>query len=136
MPSLHAAGALLIFWNSRSFGWTRIIAFLYLLLTLLATLGFGEHYIIDLVVAAPYALLMQALATECSNQALVALLGVGCVLSWIGLLYYAIPLLADSRVALLTATAATFILTAIGRALLCRNAPFSDGEALPLGSVE
>jgi hypothetical protein len=57
MPSLHAAWALLIFWNSRPFSFLiRLLAVAFLFFTLLATLGLGEHYLIDLVVALPFAL--------------------------------------------------------------------------------
>jgi hypothetical protein len=55
MPSLHAAWALLVLWNARPFGsWVRLLAGTFLLLTFLSTLGLGEHYLIDLVVAVPF----------------------------------------------------------------------------------
>jgi hypothetical protein len=61
MPSLHAAWALLIVSNSRPFAfWVKLLANTFLLLTLLATLGLGEHYLIDLVVAFPFALGVRA----------------------------------------------------------------------------
>ena len=61
MPSLHTAWALLVVWNSRPFGfWVRLLANAFLLLTLLATLGLGEHYLVDLVVALPFALGIRA----------------------------------------------------------------------------
>ena len=61
VPSLHVAGALLIAWSS---GRAKIPAAVYLLLTVLATLGFGEHYVIDLVIAVPYALLIQGVGEK------------------------------------------------------------------------
>jgi hypothetical protein len=61
MPSLHAAWALLLVSNSRPFGsCVRFLACAFLLLTLLATLGLGEHYLVDLVVAVPFALGIRA----------------------------------------------------------------------------
>jgi hypothetical protein len=61
MPSLHAAWALLLVANSRPFGLrVRFLACTFLFLTLLATLGLGEHYLIDLVVAFPFALGVRA----------------------------------------------------------------------------
>jgi hypothetical protein len=61
MPSLHTAWALLVVWNSRPFGfWVRSLANTFLVLTLLATLGLGEHYLVDLVVALPFALGVRA----------------------------------------------------------------------------
>ena len=61
MPSLHTAWALLVCWNSRPFGrWVKTLAASFLALTLAATLGLGEHYLVDLVVAVPFALCIQA----------------------------------------------------------------------------
>jgi hypothetical protein len=61
IPSLHTAWALLIFWRTRSSRLAiRAAAAAFLFLTLLATLGLGEHYLIDLVVAVPYTVAMRA----------------------------------------------------------------------------
>ncbi|MGC9947045.1 MAG: phosphatase PAP2 family protein [Bryobacteraceae bacterium] len=63
MPSVHIAMALLILWNSRP--WPKLCRGLaggLLAITILATLGFGEHYLVDLFVAVPFALLAQGLA--------------------------------------------------------------------------
>lgn len=65
MPSLHAAWALLIWWNLRGQNrWIRRAVEAFLAFTLLATLGFGEHYLIDLVVAIPFSLAIQASAEK------------------------------------------------------------------------
>jgi PAP2 superfamily len=62
IPSLHLAWTLLAWWYSRGLSWwERSIAFLFLAFTAIATLGTGEHYLIDLVVAFPFALFIQAL---------------------------------------------------------------------------
>lgn len=64
MPSLHVGLALLILWNAGVWGRKgKILAGIYLLLTVLATLGLGEHYAVDLVVAVPFSLAMQAAFT-------------------------------------------------------------------------
>ena len=64
IPSLHLAMALLIFWNAHAWGRRgRIVAGFYLTFTILATLGFGEHYLIDLVVGVPFTLAAQAAFT-------------------------------------------------------------------------
>jgi hypothetical protein len=64
IPSLHMAWVLLVWWNSRGLSrWVRGIAITYLALTVLATLGTGEHYFIDLVVAFPFSLAVQALSS-------------------------------------------------------------------------
>jgi hypothetical protein len=63
MPSLHMAWAVLLWINVRAYSVRLNIAYgLFCLLTVFATLGLGEHYLIDLVVAFPLALLAQQLA--------------------------------------------------------------------------
>ena len=55
MPSLHTAWALMLFWwTGGQRRWLRAAAGVFTALTLLATLGLGEHYVIDLVVAVPF----------------------------------------------------------------------------------
>ncbi len=58
MPSMHYSGAFLIFLLSAVLS-RRIyfyLASIFLALTITATIGLGEHYIIDLVVAMPFAI--------------------------------------------------------------------------------
>ncbi|HEV3261103.1 MAG TPA: phosphatase PAP2 family protein [Gemmataceae bacterium] len=65
MPSLHTAWVLLMWWHARPLDrWVRWVASSYLTATLLATLGFGYHYLFDLVVAFPFALAVQAVCTS------------------------------------------------------------------------
>jgi len=64
IPSLHMAWVLLVWWNSRGLRrWVRAIALVFLILTTMATLGTGEHYLVDLVVAFPFSLMVQALCS-------------------------------------------------------------------------
>jgi hypothetical protein len=61
MPSLHLSGALGVWWNSRLWArWGRVLAGLFLCGTIFATLALGEHYLIDLVVAVPFMMALQA----------------------------------------------------------------------------
>ncbi len=60
IPSLHVAWALLVYWIWRSSRW-RWFVLAYLLLTVLATLGGGEHYLVDVVAGLPFALALWAL---------------------------------------------------------------------------
>jgi hypothetical protein len=63
MPSLSLACVLLLWWNSRRLpAWGKAFTILSVALTVLATLGLGEHYVIDLVVALPFTVAMQAVA--------------------------------------------------------------------------
>jgi len=64
IPSLHMAWVLLVWWNSKGLArWVRAIAMVFVVLTVMATLGTGEHYFIDLVVAFPFSLMVQALCS-------------------------------------------------------------------------
>jgi hypothetical protein len=62
IPSLHAAWAFIAFWSTKAYGIrTRAVMLAFVLFTLLATLGTGEHYAIDLIVALPFAVSIQAM---------------------------------------------------------------------------
>jgi len=61
MPSVHFACALLVWWNTAAFArFWRALAAGFLAMTFLATIGFGEHYLVDLIVALPFALAVQS----------------------------------------------------------------------------
>ncbi len=65
MPSLHVTWALLIWFNCKPLPrLARGLAFALVLVTIFDTLGTGEHYFIDLVVAFPFAVAVQALCTR------------------------------------------------------------------------
>jgi hypothetical protein len=96
IPSLHMAWVLLVWWYSRGLSWwERSIAFAFLFFTALATVGTGEHYLVDLVVAYPFALLMESLC-EFSQPLLerrrLTASGVGLfgTLTWLLALRYAV----------------------------------------------
>jgi hypothetical protein len=61
IPSLHMTWVLLVWWNSKDLPkWIRTIAMVFVIFTAMATLGTGEHYLVDLVVAFPFSLLVQS----------------------------------------------------------------------------
>ena len=61
VPSLHTAWVVVLFLHTRSMArWLRIMGAAWLVVTLLATLGFGYHYGVDLVVGAVFALTVEA----------------------------------------------------------------------------
>jgi len=65
MPSLHAGWAYLVFWySSRLSRLERILAAAFLVFTLIATLGTGEHYFIDLLVAVPFVVFILSLTNH------------------------------------------------------------------------
>jgi len=98
VPSMHLACAVLIYWSCRRLPlWVRIGSALYIVFTLLATIGFGEHYVVDLVAALPYALSVQA---ACAPRALrerpavwwTFATGAGLCIAWIAALRFAVAL--------------------------------------------
>jgi hypothetical protein len=86
MPSLHMGGILLIFWISRPWKWLRVVTGSLAVLTFLATLGLGEHYLIDLVVAVPYALAILALSSSVPERKLPLAVGTAMLLAWLVIL--------------------------------------------------
>jgi hypothetical protein len=65
MPSLHMAWVVLLWINARVYSERlgRVYA-VFCVLTAFATLGLGEHYLVDLVAAVPLAVLAQRLAEQ------------------------------------------------------------------------
>lgn len=88
MPSLHFAGALMIFWMAQPWKWLRVATGSFCALTAIATLSTGEHYFVDLIVALPYALAIFALASDVPEKRFPMLVGAAMVLTWFGILRY------------------------------------------------
>ncbi len=94
MPSLHMAWVLLCWWNSRDLPrWVRAIALAFVWFTVLATLGTGEHYFVDLVVAFPFSLMVQALCSyhlpfRSGERRTAFLFGMFVTLLWLALLSF------------------------------------------------
>lgn len=134
VPSMHLACALLIWWSCEALPrWVRASAAGYLVLTVLATLGFGEHYVVDLVVAVPYALALQAI---CLRRWPAAILGAGLTVAWMAALRFATPWFQSTGITW-SFTVGTLFLCRAGRswigglASLRDSAPFSAMD-LPL----
>lgn len=65
MPSLHTAWALLVFIAAWPMGpWLRMLGAVFLLGTMGATLSLGEHYLVDLIVAVPFVLVVEGVAAN------------------------------------------------------------------------
>ena len=93
MPSLHLAWVLLVWWNSRGLArWIRAIAMAFVILTAMATIGTGEHYFVDLVVAFPFSLMVQALCSYSlpfrAERKTAFLFGTFVTLIWLALLSF------------------------------------------------
>jgi len=81
-PSGHVAWALLLFWFCRHYCRKRVTVIfgLIILVTVLATLGLGEHYVIDLILSVPYAAAIWTLAAKQWQRAGVLL---AIVIAWL-----------------------------------------------------
>jgi PAP2 superfamily len=97
IPSLHMAWVLLVWWNSKGLAqWIRVVALAFVWFTVMATLGTGEHYFVDLVVAFPFALMVQALCMyrlpiRYGPRRVAFLFGTFASLAWMGLVSFATP---------------------------------------------
>jgi hypothetical protein len=113
IPSLHMAWVLLVWWNSRGLArWIRAIALVFVVLTVMATLGTGEHYFIDLVVAFPFSLMVQALCSysqpfRSGPRRNAMLFGTFVTLIWLALLSFSTTLFWSSPVVPWTMVVAT-----------------------------
>jgi len=86
MPSLHVGWTMLLLWNMRHRAWWLVLpATLYVAMTALATLGLGEHYLMDLIVAVPVGLAMQAMWLRAEGPAHWIVMGAAfaAVLGWL-----------------------------------------------------
>lgn len=104
IPSLHMTWVLLVWWNSRGLArWVRAIALLFLIFTAMATVGTGEHYFIDLVVAFPFSLMVQSLCSyslpfRTGERKTSFLFGTFTTLVWLALLSFSTSLFWSSPV--------------------------------------
>jgi hypothetical protein len=117
IPSLHMAWVLLAWWNSKGLAaWIRWIAAAFVFFTVLATLGTGEHYFVDLVVAFPFALMVQALCLYplpfgIGARRVAFLFGTFASLAWMALVSFATPVFWISPIIPWTLVAATISLS-------------------------
>lgn len=97
MPSLHFGAMLLLLWNSRAWRpWARIAALLFTAGIAFSTLALGEHYLIDLIVAFPVMLAVQALWTRAipltsPPRYRAAAAGLLATAAWLAALRWSIP---------------------------------------------
>jgi hypothetical protein len=119
MPSLHMTWVLLVWWNSKGLRrWIRAIALFFVVLTVMATLGTGEHYFVDLVVAFPFSLMVQALCSYSlpfgsGERRTAFLFGTFATLTWLAMLSFSTGIFWSSPVvpwALIVATVAPSVI--------------------------
>lgn len=99
MPSLHMAWALALCFGASGMSLpVRVVFVLVVAGTTLATLGLGEHYLIDLVVACPFALAVDTLcaAPASPKTRRIAMICAMLVLSWLTYLAIGVTLFANA----------------------------------------
>jgi hypothetical protein len=142
MPSLHMTWVFLAWWYSRGLSvWERSIAMAFVVFTAFATMGTGEHYAIDLMVAFPFAVFLKglcALGLRWNDRSRVAatLYGLALTLVWIGALRFAPKVFWISSAlpwtcCILTIASAILVQRRLQTALEGRTAQ----EAVPVGNV-
>jgi hypothetical protein len=138
MPSLHLAWTLLAWWYSRGLSrGERIIAFAFLALTAFATMGTGEHWLADLVVAFPFALMVQAICAyrlplKDVRRQTAFIVGLTVTLVWFLLLRYGTRLFWTSPIVPWSLIASTLALTTIRQNILAS----AEETAEDAGAVE
>ena len=136
IPSLHMAWVLLAWWSSRGLArCIRAIALAFVVFTILATLATGEHYFVDLVVAFPFALMVQAaclypLPFKSGPRRVAFLFGTFASLLWMALVSFATPLFWISPVVPWTLVALT-IAASIWQAHRLQRAGIMQEEQRP-----
>jgi PAP2 superfamily len=126
MPSLHMAWVLLAWWYSKGLSWLeRGIVMLFVVLTAFSTMGTGEHWFVDLVVAFPFALMVQAICAyslSWKNDYRVAafFFGLLSTTAWLVMLRYGAKFFWTSPVVPWALVAATVALVCIRQAALNR----------------
>ncbi|HKV05691.1 MAG TPA: phosphatase PAP2 family protein [Candidatus Acidoferrales bacterium] len=141
IPSLHMAWVLLAWWYSRGLSWLeRLIAFCFLAFTVFATLGTGEHWFVDLIVAFPFALMIQAacaypISWRDSKRLAAFFFGLVVTLAWLITLRYGASLFWTSPVVPWALAAATVVLTSLRQAKLDHAADATNGADHRLGDA-
>jgi hypothetical protein len=126
MPSLHITWAALVYLASRRMHFfVRAAAAVFLLLTFLATLGLGMHYLIDLIVAVPLIVAVRAisateLAWNCPERALGVGVGLLFMVIWVWISRAGIDIEAN-RAPMIATIAATVVVPLFLHRLLDRT---------------
>jgi hypothetical protein len=137
MPSLHMAWVLLAWWYSKGLSlWERSIALLFVIFTVFATLGTGEHYSIDLVVAFPFVVFLQglcALRLRWNDPTRIFAIAYGLIitLAWIAALRFALRLFWVSPVLPWTCC----VLTVASAVLVRKRLEAATAESQPAAAI-
>jgi hypothetical protein len=134
------AWAVLLFWNTKGFSRAiRIFMFVFLLLTMVAAIGVGEHYFVDLVAGLPFALFVQAVVwpgekPAFSQRAITAATGLGLTLAWMLLVRFGAQWMLISPIlpwALIVATTTTVWIFRVRSSASPKSSPQTNDTAPP-----
>lgn len=115
-PSLHLAWVVLALWYAEGLSHrTKLFLVLFLAGTLLAILGLGEHYFIDLIAAFPFALMIHAgcalnIPWTDRHRLIPLLSGTLLLLGWIGLIRFGLRIVWASPLVPWTLIGCTIVL--------------------------
>jgi hypothetical protein len=122
MPSLHTAWALALALETRGLGrGLRAMGVAWFVLVETATLALGEHYLVDLVIALPFAVAIDGWASSKAPTSLRAAwvaIALAQLAAWLAALRFGWAWLAAQPIALWAATAATVALAVAARGTL------------------
>ena len=144
MPSMHFGwmlAASILWTQSPTKLWSRIVMLAMTVCVALATLYLGEHYVIDLIVAVPFCLAAIALTTtgvpfERPERWRTVLLGFGCWLTWVLLLRNQITFFLEHPWACWLLTGATVLVVVLqARAMARFRVLANDGIAVDHGDT-
>jgi len=127
MPSLHVTLALLIVINTNGLSRTvRTFAIMFASSTIIATLALGQHYLIDLIVAAPFTSAIQAMARSIVSSKWPSpgfWIGSGCVAGWLFVLVTHVEWFLEVPGFTLIASALTLVVSVFAYTVDARSSP-------------
>ena len=137
MPSVHLTCALLAWWYSRKLSLAeRAVTFIFLVYTVFAVLGTGEHWFVDLIVACPFCIFLRGLCMRgdvISGRRIEAVgVGLGGTLAWLAVLRFAPKFFWISPIIPWVLVAGTIALTIVQNHKLysASKAPVAQGSAI------
>jgi len=135
IPSLHVGWVVLLWWNSKRFPIAlRAALLLFVVITVFATLGSGQHYLVDLVVSLPFALTVQAAASyafpaesgcNTSRRLTAVITGAGLTLTWLMLVRFGVSFALKSPVVPWTLILMTVAVTWWLKTWMSRSSPIA-----------
>jgi hypothetical protein len=139
MPSLHVTLALLIVINTNGLSRTvRTFAIIFASSTIMATLALGQHYLIDLIVAAPFTSAIQAMARSIVSAKWPSpgfWIGSACVAGWLFVLVTHVEWFLEVPGFTLIASALTLVVSVFACTVDARISPATKRDLIRWAAV-